>query len=733
VACWGNNNSGQLGDGTTINSNVPAVIAGLNNVVSLAAFGYSTCAAKADGTVWCWGFQGYGGANFANLLSTSTPQQMSGLTDVVALAGGDNSTGGGTHACALQRSGTVQCWGNNDLGELGRGGPITAGSHVPSLLIPQPVVGLSDAVSIAASGGSTCAIKADGTVVCWGYGGVNLVNLGVNRPSSTVFQVSSPIPVTGVTNAVSLAMSHFGMACAVINDGTMKCWGVGGTNHSGLALAQTSTTAMGALPTTLTGIGNVAALTLGLAHTCALKTDATVECWGTYGFRSNYNTAEPQATPLAIKDASGAPITNVQAVSSGMDHTCASKFDGTVHCWGWNGSGQLGDSSNVGHLTAQPVTLTGLNKAAEKLSSKALAVGNDTSCVIKTNGEVACWGLGNYGQLGNGANSNSRTPVPVNLQGNFTAVTTSASTGGHACALKDTGDVFCWGLGSYGQLGNGQSTNSNVPVSVNILGGASAISAGGTHTCALKNDGNIACWGNFYSGQLGVMTQTPEVPNTVIIPGGAIALSAGNAHTCAVKTNGDVACWGRNYSGQVGKSGYQDTEPSPVITVISGGAKAVTAGAEHTCATKNDNSVVCWGGTSVGSLGNAQNNFYSYSPVAVSLSGGVKVIDTRSFHNCAVKSSTAEVVCWGQGSQGELGNGVSVNSNVPVTASLPSAAITAAAGSGHSCAILVNGDVYCWGQQGTTGALGNGTTSNSNFPVKVVGLPSLARQLSFWK
>jgi alpha-tubulin suppressor-like RCC1 family protein len=708
VACWGNNISGQLGDGKVVNSNLPKVIPNFSNVVSLAAFGYSTCAAKSDGTVWCWGFQGYAGANFSNLLSTSTPQQISGLNDVVALTGGDNSTGGGTHACALQRSGTVQCWGNNDKGELGRGGALALSSNTPSIFVPQTVVGLSDAVSISAAGHSTCAVKADGTVVCWGYGGQNLVRLGVNVPSSTVFALSSPISVVGVSNVVSLSMAHNGNTCAVITDGSLTCWGTNGVNHSGLPISQMSTTMMGALPTPIIGIANIAAITLGLTHTCALKTDATVVCWGTYGTRANFNSAEPQTTPLSVKTPSGAPLTEVQSVSSGMDHTCASKFDGSVHCWGWNSSGQLGDGLNVDHVAAMPVVMPGKGQ---------LAAGTNHSCAFNALGQVSCIGQGSLGQLGNGSSANSTTPVDVNIAGGVKAISSAAY---HTCAIKSAdSNITCWGLGADGQLGNGANVDSNVPVSVAILGGAKAISAGAYHSCALKTNGDIACWGQNTFGQLGNGANTNlNTPVTVSIAGGFTAVSAGTFHTCALTSSGAMMCWGRSAEGQLGNLSNANFN-TPQSVNIPGGVASISSTTFHTTCVRTivGDAAVCWGRGSDGQLGNGNDND-SNAPTAVSnLSGGIASISAGYHHTCALKTD-GNVACWGQGSDGQIGNGANSSSNVPVTISIPGGVTSISAGYYHTCAFKSNGEVVCWGR------------GYGNVPVLV---PGLGASVTFWK
>ena len=431
VACWGRNHLGQLGNGTLVNSNAPKVVPGINDVVSLSAYTHGTCVAKTDGTVWCWGDL----ADIQTLQYSTVPVQKAGLTDVVALSQGNQPFYGPVahHICALQRAGTVQCWGGNGLGQLGNGTAAVHDVGLPNSFTPVPITGLTDAVSITAGGQTSCAIKVGGSVVCWGYGVAGTVGPGVRNPTAATNMISIPALVPGVSNAVSVVTSNQ-LSCAVIADGSVQCWG---TNNGFQAL----TTTTGFAPVTLAGISNVAALTLGSKHACALKTDATVACWGSYK-------TSVQSAATAINDASGAPLTNVQSVSSGLDHTCASKFDGSVHCWGWNSSGQLGDGANADHMAAKPVVFTGMTAVTAKVASNAISAGGIHTCAIKTNGDVACWGFNSTGQLGNGTNIDSNLPVPVVIAGSVTAV--SAGTN-HTCALKTNGDVTCWGQNLYGQ------------------------------------------------------------------------------------------------------------------------------------------------------------------------------------------------------------------------------------------------------------------------------------------
>jgi alpha-tubulin suppressor-like RCC1 family protein len=195
--------------------------------------------------------------------------------------------------------------------------------------------------------------------------------------------------------------------------------------------------------------------------------------------------------PVAVSGLSGA----VTMLVAGTQHTCVLTSASAMQCWGYNSFGQLGNGGNVNSTV--PVSVTGLSGSAT-----TLAAGAQHTCALTSVGVVQCWGYNVNGQLGNGNNTNSVTPVTVaGLIGNATALAAGAQ---HSCALNSAGAVQCWGYNLYGQLGNGSTTISNSPVTVNSLSGpATALAAGFGHVCALINTGAAQCWGYNLYGQLG--------------------------------------------------------------------------------------------------------------------------------------------------------------------------------------------------------------------------------------
>ena len=357
------------------------------------------------------------------------------IADIVQVAAGTS------HTCALTEQGTVKCWGDNSYGQLGDGAPLPGpGSAATGTDLPHDVPGIDGAVAVTAGEFHSCALLGDGSVRCWGYGGRGELGTGDTASSST------PVAVVGIDDAtdISQGAAH---TCVLITGGTAKCWGY---NFWG-SLGDGSNTNR-SLAVDVVGLSDAISIHAGGDSTCALGADGAPRCWGqNQAGQLGDGTNSDRTTPVPVL---GLGLSTVTGMALGRYHSCASLSDGSVRCWGANNSGQLGDGSEV--ASTIPVPVVGIDDAT------ALGAGYSHSCAALSDGSINCWGQNDEGQLGDGSNAASSTPVPV--IGIDDATTLSASL--HTCVRRDGGMLDCWGRGLLGQLGDGTSVSRNTPAPV---------------------------------------------------------------------------------------------------------------------------------------------------------------------------------------------------------------------------------------------------------------------------
>ncbi len=689
VQCWGDNTSGQLGDGTTEQRLQPVNVSGLTSGVTALAAGDNHTCAVVNGGVKCWGNNQSGQLGNNSSVNSSTPVDVTGLTSDVSTQA-TALTAGANHTCALTTTGGVKCWGENGSGQLGNNSSVNSST-------PVDVADLSSGITALVAGTShTCALTDTGGVKCWGSNGGGRLGNNTTTPS--------PIPVNvlnlgGTASALAAGFDH---TCAVVNGG-VKCWG---DNRVG-QLGNDSTT-NSPNPVQVSNITSGATVIVaGFRHTCALTANG-VQCWGLNNTGQLGNGQTTNSTvPVPVQNLSS----GVNRLAAGTSHTCALTNTGGMQCWGANNSGQLGDGS-LARLV--PVNVEGLSSGVT-----ALAAGTEHNCAI-IDGGVKCWGYNNRGQLGNNSTANSATPVAVSeLSSGMSPLNTALAAGaGHSCALTASGGVRCWGDNTYGQLGDDSTTQRLTPVAVVGLPDGSivtALAAGNNHTCALLSDGRVYCWGRNNNGQLGGATATfSTTPSLVQGSAGVTALVAGADHTCVLSNTGE-RCWGANSSGQLGNQQTTSSATPVLIGGLSGTVSTLAAGATHTCA-MTDTGVQCWGANASGQLGDGTIES-KLQPVTISEFAAVVPLGAGANHTCAATVNGAS--CWGANGRGQLGDGTQVNKLAPVAVQNLGKPAVLAGGSEHTCA-LVNGGVKCWGSN-FRGQLGDGTNAQPLTPVTVIG------------
>ena len=376
---------------------------------------------------------------------------------------------------------------------------------------------------------------------------------------------------------------------------------------------------------------------------------------------------------------------HAQSIGGGGNHTIVSSADGIAYAWGQNSQGQLGTGNNTESTVPVAIDVSGV------LSGKtitAVAAGQLHTIALASDGKVYTWGYNGYGQLGNGNNTESTIPVAVDVSGVLSGKTITAVDGGgwyYSVALASDGTVYTWGNNGDGQLGNGNNTSSNVPVAVDVLG---------------------------------------------VLSGKIITAIAANNHTIALASDGTVYTWGDNTHGKLGNGNTGTDSNVPVAVDMSGVlfGKTITAVdcfANHSIALASDGTVYTWGRNNSGQLGNG-NNTDSNVPVAVDMSGALngKTITAVAGGNSysIALASDGTVYTWGDNYGGQLGTGLGI-SNVPVQVNssgvLSGKTITAiAGGNNHAIALGSDGTAYTWGYN-ASGQLGNGNKTSSSVPVIV--------------
>ena len=350
-------------------------------------------------------------------------------------------------------------------------------------------------------------------------------------------------------------------------------------------------------------------------------------------------------------------------------------------------------------------------------SSTQLSVGASFACAATATLEAKCWGYNANGQLGNGTSTTSSIPVKVTGLSGVSAVEAGSS---HACAV-DFGAAKCWGYNASGQLGNGLTTTSSTPVQVTgLTSGVSDVTPGEFHTCALQS-GAAKCWGNNSYGQLGNSTNTGSLTAVSVtgLTSGVIQIDAGiGSHTCATVGAGAAKCWGLNTNGQLGNGTTTNANAPVQVTGLTTGVVKVEAGNLFSCALTSAGAVKCWGDNAFGQLGNGTTTA-STTPVQVTgLTANVWDLSVGLQGACAYMSN-GDVKCWGRNNYGQLGNGNTTDQTSPVLMSgIVGTSAYAAMGSVNSCVIVTLGRIEC---SGAGGGLGNGGNTDSSSPQEVAG------------
>jgi len=369
-------------------------------------------------------------------------------------------------------------------------------------------------------------------------------------------------------------------------------------------------------------------------------------------------------------------------MGAGSGYSCGLRSDGSALCWGANNFGQLGDGSQTSSSTPVPVS--------GGLTFKEIAVGDIHTCGIDTAGALYCWGSNITGQLGAGLPTGlggfSTTPVPVSVGLTFVSVNAGLRS---SCSIATDGATYCWGLNGDGQLGNGVvGALSAVPVAVQNSGslGFTVVSTGFRTSCALTGDGSAYCWGSTAFGQFGNGPPTPPFLSATPIPAGSgqafATLDVGSTYVCGLASNGSARCWSNlNVVGELGfGSSAASNTPAPVVGGLTFAMLDANSGNNilaHTCGVTTTSEAYCWGSNRRGQLGATGAATCTFS--------------TIGDFNCSLSPLA-------------VGGGLQFRS--------------VGVGNEHTCGVALDGSGYCWGRN-TSGELGDGTVTDRPLPTLV--------------
>lgn len=703
--CWGAGDCGRFGDGTSWGRGPDDVDApGTWRSIDLG-FAHG-CGIDDDGALWCWGEGLEGQVGDGELLDIFDPHCRIDRVEIDPGTRWARVAASWENTCGVQEDGTLWCWGNNDRGQIGDGsvGPLYARYH------PVPVAG-DDWHEVFVGDAHACARKSDGSLWCWGDGG--MLGDGLTLFSST------PVPVMGPTSWTALARGGMGRhTCAIDDDATLWCWGE--STHGALGTGDEEP----ALVPVMVDVGApVVAVSTGVNNTCALGEEGQLWCWGNNrdGQLAGQVAGDFASTPVAIPGA----WTEVRV---GLDQVCARERSGAVRCWGGNELGQVGDGTSGNDNSPRLPSEVGVWGGVDPWPGFVeVATGVGHSCGRRDDDTVWCWGGRYRGALGNDDPVDDCSPAnpnrchfttPVEVSGGHTWQTIAAGFD-VSCGIDDNGILHCWG--------SGLGIDASVPVE---LPGAdwTAISIGERHACGIQAPGALLCWGvsTYAQAGNGEVSTTVAVPTQVGTDTDFVAVSAGTYHTCAIRDGGVLLCWGLNMLGQVGNgeaTGSGTPAETSVVSpvVVPGTWTSVSAGSLHTCAIASDGTLWCWGGNALGAVGDPPSGADEVRPDPVQVGTDTTWVEVAAGSELSCgRRADGTLWCWGSNHDGGVGNGLVERATAVDTPSQVGTETdwVGVSARGHVCGVRANGSLLCWGEN-ALGQQGNDTVFISGEPREV--------------
>jgi len=734
VQCWGYSGHYQNGfdnrassiAANSMGDNIPFLPIGSNRtIVQMAGGNYNNCAVLDDGSVKCWGYSLYGGSGqdavntyyYNNLLFNLPPINLGqAATKVVA---------GSYFSCALLADQSIKCWGLGTSGQLGIDEALSRGDDPGEMAALPAVILGSTAIDISAGAAHACAILSNGNVKCWGQNGygqlgqdsitqlgdapgematINEINFGVGKTAVKIFS-------GGYHN------------CVLLNDASIRCWGnndQGQLGYGDNVRRGDNPGEMASLTAVTLGTGRtVVDMNLGNLETCAILDDGNLKCWGYnlsgqlgLGHLNNVGTNPSDMGDSLPNVNLGSNVTVLKISRSFWSTRCALVLkDGVnqVICWGQNLYGDSGDMMSSWGIRSSDM---GSNLPALDFGSLTGQVQNIYKnyygfCAQFIDGNAKCWGYNTSTYRLCGANSADDYVGDKSIDmGDALAYLNagigikplqieSSEIGTFVCAVFDDQTTKCWGLNNYGQLGQDNVANYNylpttAPINLGVGRYATKVTTGAYHACAKLDDNSIKCWGSNAYGELGAPDADPVEVNRRKgnEPGEMALITAVNLGTgrsakdvcsayytsCAHLDNDQVKCWGYNGYGQLGQEdtanrGLGAGEMGDALLPINLGTgrtvKKISCGVNYNCALLDNDKVKCWGYNGYGNLG--QGHVAVKGSLGASMGDNLTYVDLGTgrtavdiqagfYHTCALLDNN-DIKCWGWNNYGQLGQG----------------------------------------------------------------------------
>ncbi|MGO3702061.1 MAG: RCC1 domain-containing protein [Candidatus Saccharimonadales bacterium] len=783
VYTWGENNYGQLGNGSTTDSSFAINISSSGalsgkTIVQVAAGSNFSLALDSEGNAYSWGNRAHGrlGNGYTGssngAVSTPvaiTPGALSGKT-IVQVAAGSN------FSLALDSDGKAYGWGRQQYGRLGNGS--TAGySYIgsPVEVIATGALNGKTLTQISAGADHALALDSDGVAYSWGYGDSG--RLGNNSTS----EASAPVAVTatGVLAGKKIMQVSAGDAhsLAVDSDGKAYAWGAGGNGRLGQGSTANSSVPVAVVDTGALSGKAITSISAGSTHSLALASDGTMYAWGA-GTDGRLGTGNTTTQNVPVVVGGGLAGKRVTHITAGAAQSLALTSDGALFGWGNNGSGRLGDGTTTSRNVPTMVSITWPSALADVVASiprvtfgeveaTDVTVVNSTTITATTPAHAAGMvdvtvdlGSGDENYMATRANgytyraigeATSITPNTGPQEGG-TAVTITGSDfslkenkivqsvmgSGHSLALSADGKVYSWGVNTNGRLGDGTEYHVSFPIAVKTEGTPMQgkrivqIAGGNSHSLALASDGTVYAWGSNSNGQLGNNNTGTDAwePVAVSMSGvlsgkRIVQIAGGNSHSLALDSDGKVYAWGLNDYGQLGNN---STTSSAVPVAVSAGSELgsktitqISAGNVHSTAVASDGGAYAWGRNNHGQLGDGTNTDRSVPTFIFGAQTLVQVV-AGDFHTVAL-DATGYTYAWGYNAQGQVGNNTTTSrntyANISFQGALTGKTIVKVA-AGYYHSMAIDSDGNTYSWgMNNNGQVGNNSTTNTPTPVAV--------------